>query len=148
MVLLPSQTASPHHFLIHRHLNHRDRTLQTSSPHRRTSPRRPKTRLSSMPSPERYLARRRRRQGGHRRLCDDANEADDKAASMLASIDPEVDSKRSPIEGASGRDCECACRAGSAFTSSASNSSGGRRSFSISDLRLNGDERSSIRMNK
>ena len=68
-------------------------------------------------------------------LCDDANEADDKAASMLASIDPELDCDRSPVEGALGRDCECACRARNAFASSASNSSGGRRSFSILDLR-------------
>ena len=81
-------------------------------------------------------------------LCDDANETDNRAASMLASIDPEVDSERSPTEGASGRDCECACRARNAFASSASNSSGGRRSFSISDLRLNGDERSNFGKNE
>ena len=31
-------------------------------------------------------------------LCEDANEADDKATSMLASMDPEVDSARSPGE--------------------------------------------------
>ena len=31
-------------------------------------------------------------------LCEDANEADDKAASMLASIDPEVDRERPPME--------------------------------------------------
>jgi hypothetical protein len=41
-------------------------------------------------------------------LCEDASEADDKAAAMLASIDPEVDRERSPCEGASGRDWECA----------------------------------------
>ena len=80
-------------------------------------------------------------------LCEDASEADDKAASMLASIDPEVDSERSPTEGASGSDCERACRARNAFASSASNNSGGRRSLSKLDLRLNGDERSNFGMN-
>ena len=30
-------------------------------------------------------------------LYEDANKADDKAASMLASIDPEMDRKRSPV---------------------------------------------------
>ena len=63
---------------------------------------------------------------------------------MLASIDPEVDSARSPGEGTSGRDCECACWARKAFASSASNNSGCKRSFSISDLRLGGDQRSSL----
>jgi hypothetical protein len=77
-------------------------------------------------------------------LCEDASEADDKAAAMLASIDPEVDRERSPGDGASGRDWECACRARKAVASSASNSSGGRRSFSISDLRLGRDERSTV----
>jgi len=81
-------------------------------------------------------------------LCGAASEADDKAASMLASIDPEVDRERSSAEGASGRDCECACRARKAFASSASNSKGGNRPFSISDLRLGRDERSSFGKNK
>lgn len=40
---------------IQRLLNHRNRTLQTPSPCRRTRPRRPQTRLSSMSSPERHL---------------------------------------------------------------------------------------------
>jgi len=55
-------------------------------------------------------------------LCEGASEADDKAAS----IDPDVDRERPPAEGASGRDCECACGARKAFASSASNSSGGQ----------------------
>lgn len=74
-------------------------------------------------------------------LCEDTNEAEDNAASMVASIDPEVAKERSPIEGVSGSDCEWACWARNALASSASKSSGGRRSFSISDFRLGGDER-------
>ena len=50
--------------------------------------------------------------------------------------------ERSPGKGTSGRDCECACRARNAFASSASDNSGGRRPFSISNLRLGRDERS------
>ena len=75
-------------------------------------------------------------------LCEDASEADNKAGSMLASIDPEVDKERPPGEGISGRECECVCRARNAFASSASDSSGGRRPFSIYNLSLGRDERS------
>ena len=64
---------------------------------------------------------------------------------MLTSIDPEVDSARSPGESTSGRDCECAGWATKALVSSVSYSSGGKGSFSISDLRLGGDQRSSLR---
>ena len=46
--------------------------------------------------------------------------------------------------GLSERDCECACWARKAFASSASNNSGGRHPFSISDFRLGGDGRSSL----
>lgn len=73
-------------------------------------------------------------------LCEDASEAEDKAASILASIEPDVDRERSAAEGVSGRDWECACWARKALASSASKSSGGRRSFSISDFRLGEDE--------
>lgn len=74
-------------------------------------------------------------------LCEDASEVDDKAASMVDSIEAEVDRARSAAEGVSGRDWECACRARKALASSASKSSGGRRSFSISDFRLGKNER-------
>ena len=63
---------------------------------------------------------------------------------MLAPIDPEVDKERSPGEGVSERDCECACKARNAFASSTSNSLGRRRSFSISDLCLGGYERARV----
>ena len=81
-------------------------------------------------------------------LCEDVSEADDKTDSMLASIDPEADKGRSPAEGVSGRDRDSACRARNAFASLASDDSGGRRSFSISDVRLDGNERSSFGKNK
>jgi hypothetical protein len=68
--------------------------------------------------------------------CDDASEAD--ARPLRCSL------RASPGKGALGRDYECACRARRALASSASNSSGGRRLFSISDFRLGGDERSSL----
>jgi hypothetical protein len=77
-------------------------------------------------------------------LCEDASEADDKAAAMLTSIDPEVVRERSPGDGASGRDCEWVRRARKALASLVSNSSGGRCSFSISDFRLGRDELSTV----
>ena len=64
-------------------------------------------------------------------LYENASEADDKAASMLVSVDPlaEVVREGSRTEGVSGRGCGCVCRARNAFGY-------GESSLHITDVRV------------